>query len=287
MKNKFSIVFMTLICCLLIPVSYARAQNNIKTSLVIWSFRTQTQLLCEMAKEAGVEALEMADPLKWDIILQNGLTIAVADGADLGIERGFCNKKWHKQLIERYKKLLPELQEKGIKQIVCYSGINIGSSDEEALEVCAEGLKPILEMAENLNIILTMELISSRDTDEIFAKHRFNHYQCDNPEWGVALCKKLNSPNFKLLYDIWHMQDMGRDVFGDIKKYSPYISHYQIAGYPHRKELRKEDRFDYNRFVKEIQNTGYQGYIGLEPDRIENNLEKTIKQSVSILKDNL
>ena len=70
-----------------------------------------------------------------------------------------------------------------------------------------------------------MELLSSRNTEEIFTKQRFSYYQCDNPEWGVALCKKLNSPNFKLLYDVWHMNDMGRDIMSDIKKYHSYISH--------------------------------------------------------------
>ena len=67
-----------------------------------------------------------------------------------------------------------------------------------------------------------MELLSSRNTEEIFTKQRFSYYQCDNPEWGVALCKKLNSPNFKLLYDVWHMNDMGRDIMSDIKKYHSY-----------------------------------------------------------------
>lgn len=101
--------------------------------------------------------------------------------------------------------------------MVCYSGINTDLSDEEALEACVEGLKPLLDIAEKANVTLVMELLSSRNTEEIFTKQRFSYYQCDNPEWGVALCKKLNSPNFKLLYDVWHMNDMGRDIMSDIK----------------------------------------------------------------------
>lgn len=281
MKNKLIIINIFL-ACFLINIS---GQDNIKVSLVKWSFRTQTELLCQMGKDAHAEALEMVDTLKWDIVLQNGLQIAMADGADMGIERGFCDKRWHKELIERYTYLLPKLKEKGIKQIVCYSGINTNLSDEEALEVCVQGLKPILEVAEKNGITLSMELLSSHDTDEIFTKQRFKYYQCDNMEWAVALCKRLNSPNLKLLYDIWHMQDMGRNVFDDIKKYHPYISHYHIAAYPKRNILKKEDKFDYGRLVTEIQKTGYIGYIGLELDRVELDLEGTIKQSVNILKN--
>lgn len=282
MKNKFIIICFSLFSFL----NCATGQNNAKVSLVKWSFRTETKLLCQMAKDAGAEAIEMVDTLKWDVILQNNLQIAMADGADLGIERGFCDKRWHKELIDRYSRLIPKMKEKGIRQIVCYSGINTDLSDSEAMEVCMQGLKPILELAEKTGITLAMELISSQDTDEIFTKQRFSHYQCYNMEWAVALCKKLNSPNFKLVYDVWHMRDMGRDVFEDLKKHHPYISHYQIASYPKRKGLDKKDDFDYNKLIKQIQKTGYKGYIGLEPDRIELNLEKTIQQSVNILKNN-
>ncbi|GAB6007838.1 TIM barrel protein [Dysgonomonas reticulitermitis] len=281
MKNRLSIIIIFLFCF----AAHISGQNNIKVSLVKWSFRTQTELLCQMAKGNHVAALEMVDTLKWDIVLKSGLQIAMADGADLGIERGFCDKRWHKELIDRYTCLLPKLQEKGIKQIVCYSGINTDLNDDEALDVCVQVMKPILEVAEKNGITLSMELISTQDTDEIFTKQRFKYYQCDNMEWAVSLCKKLNSPNFKLLYDVWHMQDMGRDIFDDIKKYHPYISHYHIAAYPKRNILNKEDKFDYNKLVNEIQKTGYKGYIGLELDRVELDLEKIIKQSMNILKD--
>lgn len=259
--------------------------GNIKFSLVKWSFRTQTALLCLDAKEAGVESIEFVDEEKWEIISNHGLTIAVADGADLGIERGFCNAEWHQALTQNYTKIIPLLSKKGIRQIVCYSGINTALSKEKALEVCVEGLTPLVKLAEQYGIIITMELLSSRESKELYVKQRFKYYQCDNVEWGVELCKKLNSPNFKLLYDIWHMNDMGRNVKEDIKTYHDYFSHYQIAGIPSRGGLKKNDRFNYGEIVETIKNTGYNGFIGIEPDRIEKDIRKTIKESIDILKD--
>ena len=238
-----------------------------------------------MAKENGAVAIDMVDPEKWDIVKEKGLTVAMADGIDMGIERGFCDRRWHSSLIENYKRFIPLLAEKGIKQVVCYSGINTDLSDEEALEACVEGLKPLLDIAEKANVTLVMELLSSRNTEEIFTKQRFSYYQCDNPEWGVALCKKLNSPNFKLLYDVWHMNDMGRDIMSDIKKYHSYISHYHIAGIPERKGLNRTDSFNYQQFMKLLKKVGYQGYVGLEPDRIEKILKSTIQESITLLKN--
>lgn len=262
----------------------AYGQNTIPVSLVKWSFRTQTGLLCDLAKDAGVEALELVGPDKWDVIQEKGLSVALADGADLGIERGFCNRKWHKQLIENYSQLIPRLAERGIRQIVCYSGVNTELTAEEAMEVCVEGLMPLLPMAKKANVTLVMELLSSRACEEPFTKQRFLHYQCDSPEWGAALCKKLNSPCFKLLYDVWHMNDMKRDVMTDVKKYHSYISHYHIAGIPGRGGLDKDDAFDYSRFINILSKSGYKGFVGLEPDRIEAALAATIQNSVAILK---
>lgn len=274
-----------IICWLsIISITGAYAKDPIGISLVKWSFRTQTAILCDMAKENGAVAIDMVDSEKWDIVKEKGLTIAMADGVDMGIERGFCDRRWHSLLIENYKHFIPLLAEKGIKQVICYSGINTDLSAEEALEVCAEGLKPILDIAERANVTLVMELLSSRNTEEIFTKQRFSYYQCDNPEWGVALCKKLNSPNFKLLYDVWHMNDMGRDVMSDIKKYHAYISHYHIAGIPERKGLSRTDSFNYKQFMSLLKKVGYQGYVGIEPDRIEKKLKSTIQQSINLLK---
>lgn len=37
-------------------------------------------------------------------------------------------------------------------------------------------------------------------------------YQCDHTVWGVELCRRVGSPNFKLLYDIYHMQIMEGNI---------------------------------------------------------------------------
>lgn len=240
--------------------------SDLNYALVKWSFRTRTSILCELAAENGITALDMVDEDKWDIVLGKGLKIAVADGVDLGIERGFSDRRWHAELQKRYSHYLPVLAEKGVSQVVCYSGINPELSSEEAMDVCVEGLLPVVKLAEKLGITLVMELISSREPTEIFTRHRFPHYLCDNPEWGAALCRKLKSGNFRLLYDVWHMEDMGRDVCADIEKYGKYIAHYHVHSVPQKS------------FADILEKTSYKGYVGIEPDRIENKLEETIRK---------
>ena len=43
-------------------------------------------------------------------------------------------------------------------------------------------------------------------------------------------CKRVGSPNFKLLYDIYHMQIMEGDVIRTIKENQEYIGHYHTGG---------------------------------------------------------
>ena len=52
---------------------------------------------------------------------------------------------------------------------------------------------------------------------------------CDNSNWGVALCKALDSNNFKLLYDIYHMQIMEGDLIHTIQENHKYYGHYHTA----------------------------------------------------------
>jgi hydroxypyruvate isomerase len=101
-----------------------------------------------------------------------------------------------------------------------------------------------------------MELLNSK------VDHR--DYQCDRTEWGVALVRRVGSPRFRLLYDIYHMQIMEGDVIRTIRDNHQYINHYHTAGVPGRHELDENQELFYPAIMRAIRDTGYQGYIGQE-----------------------
>ena len=101
-----------------------------------------------------------------------------------------------------------------------------------------------------------MELLNSK-VDHI-------DYQCDRTPWGVKLCDKLGSDNFKLLYDIYHMQIMEGDVIATISKYSKYIAHYHTAGVPGRNEIDETQELYYPAIMKAIVKTGFKGFVAQE-----------------------
>jgi hydroxypyruvate isomerase len=149
-------------------------------------------------------------------------------------------------------------------------------SDEQGLENCAIGLKRVMPICEKHNVVAVMELLNSK----------VNHkdYQCDKTAWGVELCKRVGSPNFKLLYDIYHMQIDEGDVIRTIRDNHEYITHYHTGGVPGRNEIDDTQELYYPAIMKAIIETGHKGYVAQEfiPKRDTNearlaSLEKAVQ----------
>jgi hydroxypyruvate isomerase len=107
-------------------------------------------------------------------------------------------------------------------------------------------------------------------------------YMCDNTAWGIELCKRLGSENFKLLYDIYHMQISEGDIIRTIRDNHQYFGHYHTAGVPGRREIDESQELYYPAIMRAIVDTGYQGYVAQEflpSDRTNLN---TLEQAIQI-----
>ncbi|MGN9273748.1 TIM barrel protein, partial [Enterococcus faecium] len=89
-------------------------------------------------------------------------------------------------------------------------------------------------------------------------------YMCDRTAWGVELCKRIGSPNFKLLYDIYHMQIDEGDVIRTIKDNHSFIGHYHTAGVPGRHEIDDTQELFYPAIMRTIVETGFTDFVAQE-----------------------
>ena len=186
--------------------------------------------------------------------IECSVTAAHPDENDIGtIEKGFNNPDFHPALHAIYESLIPAAAKLGVKQVICFSGNRDGISDPQGVENCATGLAPLIPLAEQHGITLVMELLNS--------KVDHPDYQCDHTSWGVALCERINSPHFKLLYDIYHMQVMEGDVIRTIRDNHQHISHYHTAGVPGRNEFDSTQELNYAPIARAIAETGFDGFI--------------------------
>lgn len=252
-----------------------KLKGKINHSVCRWCYNDiPFEDLCKAANAIGLGSIELTGPDEWPILKRYGLTAAMGWSAEKGITEGFNNPALHDELVTRYTELIPKAAAAGITQLICFSGNRRGLADEKGIENCAVGLKRLMAVAEQYKITLAMELLNS--------KVDHHDYQCDRTEWGVALCEKIGSDRFKLLYDIYHMQIMEGDVIATIRKHAKYISHYHTGGVPGRAEIDDTQELNYPAIMRAIVETGFKGYVGQEfiprrPDKIA-----SLKQGVTI-----
>jgi len=232
-------------------------KGNINHSVCQWCYNYMPlEDLVIAAKAMGIRSIDLLRQKEWPVAIKHGLTCAMGYATDFPLTKGFNDVTLHPKMLTDYTTAIPQAAEAGLKNLICFSGNANGLSSEQGLENCAKGLEPILKVAKEHGITICMELLNSK------VDHK--DYQCDTTPWGVQLCEKMGSENFKLLYDIYHMQIMEGDVIATITKYSKYIAHYHTAGVPGRHEIDETQELYYPAIMKAIVKTGFKGYVAQE-----------------------
>jgi hydroxypyruvate isomerase len=233
-------------------------KNNINHSVCAWTYSfLSIEELCKVVKEIGFGAIDLVAPKDWPTLQKYGLysSMCYTDG-DISLTKGFNDPQNHPKLVKQFLDVIPLMVKAGYKDVICFSGSRNGMDDETGLKNCIAGLQQILPLAEKSGITIQMELLNS--------KVDHHDYMCDNSKWGVELCKRLGSPNFKLLYDIYHMQIDEGDVIRTIRDNVAYFGHYHTGGVPGRHEIDETQELYYPAIMKAIVDTGFKGYVAQE-----------------------
>jgi hydroxypyruvate isomerase len=234
----------------------SKPKGNLKQSLCRWCYNgIKLEKLVEGAKKIGYQSVELLRPEEIKIVKSMGLTCAVMRCAN-GIVEGLNRKDNHDKIEKQLHDDIEFAAAEGLPNVLTMSGNRKGMDDGEGLKNCAEGLKRVLKFAEEKKVTILMEGLNSK----------VNHkdYMYDKTQWGVDLCKKVGSPRFKLLYDIYHMQIMEGDVIRTIEQCKDYIGHYHTGGNPGRHEIDDSQELYYPAIAKAILKTGFKGYLAQE-----------------------
>ena len=232
-------------------------KNNINHSVCRWCYNELSlDELCAAAKSIGLKGIDLVGPKEWSMLKKHGLDSPMCNGAEINLTDGFNDPRYHATLQKSYSAMIPLVAQAGYKNLICFSGSRRGKDDETGRANCVRGLTPLLELAAKHKVVLVMELLNSK------IDHK--DYQCDHTAWGVALAKRLGSENFKLLFDIYHMQIDEGDVIRNITDYHPYIAHYHTGGVPGRHEIDDTQELYYPAIMRAIKATGFTGYVAQE-----------------------
>jgi hydroxypyruvate isomerase len=183
----------------------------------------------------------------------NNTVIGSPDGA---IGGGLTNPAQRDQWLERARMTLDYTKAAGIGATIVCTGNNIkGMSATEMRDSVTAGLAATLPLAKAAGITMLLEPLNDR--------HDHPDYFLTSNDLGARICRDLNSPNLRLLCDIYHMHIMEGDLLDHINNNLDVIGHFHSAGVPGRHELYGNE-INYQYLVSEIRKLDYKGLFTFE-----------------------
>ena len=250
-------------------------KGNINHSVCKWCYgQISLEEFSVVVKSMGIKGIDLIGPEEWPILKKYGLTSSMCNGAEISLTEGWNDKQYHSTLVDSYLKHIDLVADAGYTNLICFSGNRRAIDDETGMENCLEGLKKILGYAEKKGVIIQMELLNSK------VDHQ--NYMCDNSPWGFELCRRIDSSNFKLLYDIYHMQINEGDVIRTLSENQQFIGHYHTGGVPGRNEIDQTQELFYPAIMKAIVTTGFKGFVAQEFIPKNNNPMQSLENAIKI-----
>jgi hydroxypyruvate isomerase len=230
-----------------------------KYSLCIGAYKGKDVVYhLEKIKEHGFQGLEYYS--WWDLDIKQ--VAKEQDRIGVGII-ATCTKFFN--LVDETKRLeyIDGLQQTieackilGTKSIITQTGNVIdGMSREIQQQAMVETLKQCASLCEEAGIILEVEPLNG------LVDHHGHFLQYSDE--AVSVIDQVNSPNVKLVFDVYHQQITEGNVIRNATNYIDRISHYHIADNPGRKQPGTGE-LNYITILNAIKETGYDGYVGLE-----------------------
>jgi hydroxypyruvate isomerase len=232
-----------------------KRKGNIKHSVSAWCFNMSVDDLCKNASAMGITGVDLLSEKDWETPKKYGMICALANGPTT-ISDGMNRVENHDRVVKECERMLALAAKAGVPNLMLFSGNRKGMTDSEGLKNCAIGLKRVMPIAQKHGVTILMELLNSR------VDH--HDYMCDRTPWGVELVKQVGSDNFRMLYDIYHMQIMEGDVIRTIRDNQQYIGHYHTAGNPGRNEIDATQELNYLAICETLKAIEFKGFLAQE-----------------------
>ena len=232
-------------------------KGRISQSVCRWCYyKVPLSELCAFAAKIGLKGVDLLQPAEYEVPKRYGLrcTMGYVGGEKFLNE---LNRVENHDEIERvFRDGIPKAAKAGVTNVITFSGMRDGISDDEGLRNTIAGLNRVKKIAEDNGVTICLELLNSK----------VDHpgYMCDHTSWGVRVMEGVGSPNVKLLYDIYHMQIMEGDLIATIRRNIQWIGHFHTGGVPGRHQLDDSQEVNWVGVMKAIRDTTFRGYVAHE-----------------------
>ncbi len=162
----------------------------------------------------------------------------------------------HGAFLAGLERSIPVAKRLGVTKLITQVGMALPDVPHvDQLFAIATGLKKAAPLLEANGITLMIEPLN------LLVDHK--GYTLAQSDEAAALLRCVDSPNVKMLFDIYHQQITEGYIVSNIQRFIDLIAHFHTAGSARREELSKGE-LNYQYVFDRIAETGYDGYIGLE-----------------------
>ena len=246
------------------PADRAR-KGRIKQALMRFAFGPAPTLtfddMCREAARLGYVGFDLTGPPDWPTLAKHGLICTMAPAMGVTMRDGLIRPELHQAIERSMHEEIDLCAARKFPNIITVGGERRGIGYEEGKEHCAALLNRVKSHAEDKGITICIEVVNSKYKDPEYGRADAIF---DRLAWGADVCRRVNSPRVKMLFDIYHVQIMEGDVCANIREYFPLIAHFHTAGVPGRHEIDETQELNYRFVAQTIADLGFSGYVAHE-----------------------
>ena len=235
-----------------------RLKQSVMSSVWMGDTNSAEERIKIMAR-IGFKGVDLPTAQQLPIMKQYGLAPTMMTGTGTTMTDGFIRKENHDMIEAATHKGIDDCVNAGCGILIGFAGNRRGMSYEEAADNTVAIFNRIKPYAEQKKVVLSIEITNSKVVADQRTDQTFNHVA-----WGLDVCKKVNSPYVRIVYDIYHVQIADGDVVRTLRENVDRICHYHVAGVPGRNEIDETQELNYRFIAEEIVKTGYTGFIAHE-----------------------
>jgi hydroxypyruvate isomerase len=181
---------------------------------------------------------------------------------------GMVNPDDHDAVVAQFERQVAAAQQLDCTRLVGLTGnARDDASYDEQMGYVVQCLKRLAPIAEANGVTLVLEALN------VLVDHK--GFFLTRTDQTMAILEEVNSPNVKMLYDIYHQQITEGNIIRNITQHIDRIGHFHVADNPGRQEPGTGE-LNYTNIFKAIHKTGYNGYVALECGN-SGNVERAIR----------
>ena len=238
-------------------------QGGPKLSVMLWTvFRNLPfEQRLEKVAEAGYHAVELVEEFRnWQAedfrrTAARRRSLGMTFDATAGLSSGIADPAQRGKFLEEAGQMLSVMEKLECRNLIVLSGNAVpGLSREAQHQSCIEGLQRAADLAASHGVTLLLENIDPEENPK---------YYLTSSREGFDIVRKLNRPNVRFLYDLYHEQIAEGNLIATLERNFPWLGLVHVADVPGRHPPGTGE-INYANIYRKLAQLHYGGYIAME-----------------------